>query len=58
MGTDLKPCGFGRGLLRNLLIFIDGFSSFLVGVLVISLSRNWQRLGDMAANTIVVKKEF
>lgn len=58
MGTDLKPCGFGRGLVRNLLIFIDGFSSFLVGVLVISLSRNWQRLGDMAANTIVVKKEF
>jgi hypothetical protein len=26
LGTDLRPCGFGRALLRNLLKFIDGFS--------------------------------
>lgn len=54
LGTDLKPCGFGRALLRNLLTFVDGFFSFLVGALLVALTENWQRLGDMAARTIVV----
>jgi uncharacterized RDD family membrane protein YckC len=57
LGTDLQPCGFGRALLRNLLIFVDGFFSFLVGALLVALTENWQRLGDMAALTIVVVDE-
>ncbi len=54
IGTDLRPCGFGRALVRNLLKFIDGFFNFMVGILLTALSENCQRLGDMAANTIVV----
>ena len=54
LGTDLRPCGFGRAVLRNLLTFVDGFFNFLVGVLLVALTENWQRLGDFAARTIVV----
>ncbi len=57
LGTDLQPCGFGRALLRNVLSFVDGFFSFLVGTLLVALTENWQRLGDMAARTIVVVDE-
>jgi uncharacterized RDD family membrane protein YckC len=55
LGTDLLPCGFGRALLRNLLKFIDGFFNFMVGILLAALSENWQRVGDMAARTVVVR---
>lgn len=55
LGTDLLPCGFVRGLVRNLLKVVDGFFNFLVGILVTALSENWQRVGDMAARTIVVR---
>ncbi len=57
LGTDLQPCGFGRALLRNLLTFVDGFFNFLVGVLLVALTENWQRLGDLVARTIVVADE-
>jgi len=33
---------------------VEGFFSFLVGALLVALVENWQRLGDMAARTIVV----
>lgn len=52
---DLLPCGFGRALIRNLLQFADGFFSFLVGILVVAFSDKWQRVGDMAARTVVVR---
>jgi uncharacterized RDD family membrane protein YckC len=55
LGTDLRPCGFGRALVRNLLKFIDGFFNFTVGILLAALSENWQRVGDMAARTVVVR---
>ena len=54
LGTDLRPCGFGRAFVRNLLKFIDGFFNFMVGILLVALSENWQRVGDMAARTVVV----
>ena len=54
LGTDLRPCGFGRACLRNVLTFADGFFSFMVGALLVALTENWQRLGDLAARTIVV----
>jgi uncharacterized RDD family membrane protein YckC len=57
LGTDLRPCGFGRAFLRNLLTFVDGFFNFLVGALLVALTENWQRLGDLAARTIVVVDE-
>jgi uncharacterized RDD family membrane protein YckC len=57
LGTDLQPCGFGRALLRNLLTFVDGFFNFLVGVLLVALTEKRQRLGDLAARTVVVTDE-
>lgn len=53
-GTDLKPCGFGRALIRNLLKLVDGFFNFLVGILMVAFTPEWQRLGDLAARTIVI----
>jgi len=54
LGTDLKPCGFGRAIVRNLLKFVDGFLNYMIGILLVALSENWQRLGDMAARTVVI----
>jgi len=55
LGTDLRPCGFGRALIRNLLKFVDGFFNFMIGVLVVALTEHWQRVGDLAARTVVVR---
>ena len=52
--SDLEPCGFSRALVRNFLKVIDGFFNFMVGIMVVALSENWQRVGDMAARTVVV----
>jgi uncharacterized RDD family membrane protein YckC len=53
-GTNLRPCGFGRAFVRNLLKFIDGFFNFMVGIVLVALTENWQRVGDMAACTVVI----
>jgi uncharacterized RDD family membrane protein YckC len=57
LGADLKPCGIGRALLRNLLKVADGFFNFMVGIMLVALTQNWQRVGDMAARTVVVRAE-
>lgn len=56
LGTDLDYCGFWRALIRNFLEMVDGFYYFLVGILLVAFTENWQRLGDMAAKTIVIEK--
>jgi uncharacterized RDD family membrane protein YckC len=62
LGLELAPCGFGRALLRSLLLFVDGllfmdgFLNFGFGALVIACTANRQRIGDMAARTIVVRE--
>ena len=56
VGTDLRPCGFGRALLRNILRFVDGFFNYLVGIMLVAFTENQQRVGDFAARTIVVRK--
>lgn len=55
VGTDLVACGFGRALVRNFLKLVDGFFNFLVGILMVAYTDNWQRLGDLAARTIVIR---
>jgi uncharacterized RDD family membrane protein YckC len=57
VGTDLAPCGFGRALVRNLLKLVDGFFNYLVGILMVAYTPDWQRLGDMAARTIVIRRK-
>ena len=43
-----------RGRIEQLHAIVDGFFNFLVGVLLVALTDNWQRLGDLAARTLVV----
>lgn len=46
---------FGDALIRTILRIIDGLGAYLLGLIVILVSEKKQRIGDMAANTIVVK---
>lgn len=46
---------FGRALVRNVLRIIDGLVIYLVGLITIAASKKDQRVGDMAANTLVVR---
>jgi len=54
IGEEGHPPGFGRALIRNFLLIIDAFFIFLVGVALIAFTENQQRLGDLAARTMVV----
>jgi uncharacterized RDD family membrane protein YckC len=54
LGLDLAPCGFGRALLRNLVELVDAFFGYAIGIALIALTPNRQRLGDLAAKTVVV----
>jgi uncharacterized RDD family membrane protein YckC len=55
VGTDLRPCGFGRSLARNLLLAVDGFLLYQVGVMMIALSARQQRFGDVVGKTLVIE---
>jgi uncharacterized RDD family membrane protein YckC len=51
------PVGFLASALRNLLRIVDALPGFyLVGMLAILFTRNNQRLGDLAAGTVVVRE--
>ncbi len=53
--VDLNPCGLGRALLRNMLKYmVDSMFDFLLGILLIALTEKRQRIGDLAAGTVVV----
>lgn len=59
VGTDnrLHPVGFGRAIVRNLLMMVDQFFNYMAGIILIAFMDNWQRVGDMAAKTIVVEDD-
>jgi uncharacterized RDD family membrane protein YckC len=48
--------GLGGATTRPLLRLIDGLFSYLVAFIAVLVSRKNQRLGDMAAHTLVVRK--
>jgi uncharacterized RDD family membrane protein YckC len=51
------PVGFLSSALRNLLRLVDYLPGFyLVGILAVLFTRNNQRLGDLAAGTLVVRE--
>ena len=54
--TTLRPCGLLRSLARELVIYADSllFLTWVPGVLLIAFTPNWQRLGDLTADTVVV----
>lgn len=55
VSDDGTPLTFAASLIRNLLRAVDFLPFFYVaGILAITVSRQFQRLGDMAAGTLVV----
>ncbi len=54
--ADFTPCTLSAGFLRNLLRIVDAFFYYLVASVVLAATFKWQRLGDMAADTVVVRK--
>jgi uncharacterized RDD family membrane protein YckC len=49
------PIDWQAAIIRNLLRIIDGLFFYLVGAIVVWVSKSRQRLGDMAAKTVVVR---
>jgi len=53
--ADGLPVGWGPSLLRNLLRFVDGLPfAYTVGLVSVLLTRDFQRVGDLVAGTVVV----
>ena len=52
---DGQALDLQASIVRNLLRLVDGLFFYLVGAIVAWISKSRQRLGDMAAHTIVVK---
>lgn len=48
--------GLGAAAIRTLLRVVDGLLSYLVAFVTVLISGKRQRLGDMAAHTLVVRK--
>ena len=44
-------------IIRNLLRIIDGFCFYLVGAIIVWVTKSKQRLGDLAAHTLVVSSK-
>jgi len=53
--TEEVP-GLGAATIRTLLRIVDGLFGYLVGFIAVMASAKRQRLGDMAAHTLVVRK--
>ena len=53
---DFDACTIWRAFLRNFMRIIDGFYGYLVGVVSMTGTMKWQRLGDLAAGTVVVRE--
>lgn len=54
--TSGAPVGFVASSIRNLMRIVDGpLTSYIAGIVSIVLSKRNQRLGDMAADTLVVR---
>jgi uncharacterized RDD family membrane protein YckC len=55
MDEDIKPCSMRQAVIRNLLRPIDLLAFYWVGLVAISATRRWQRLGDRVGRTVVVQ---
>lgn len=53
-GSRASP---GAVAVRNLLRFVDGVLVYVVGFAVLALTERRQRLGDLAAGTVVLRRE-
>jgi uncharacterized RDD family membrane protein YckC len=50
------PCGFSHALIRNVLRVVDAIAVYLVALIVALLTKKKQRVGDLAAHTIVAQE--
>jgi uncharacterized RDD family membrane protein YckC len=50
-----EPIDWQASIVRNVMRIIDGLFFYLVAAITVWISKSRQRLGDMAAHTIVVK---
>lgn len=57
MKLDGSPADIGAYLMRWLFRMVDSLFSWAVAVLSVMMSRNGQRLGDIAAGTTVIKEK-
>lgn len=56
IAVDGQPVGFGQSMVRNLLRLVDLFPLFpVLGPIAILASERNQRIGDLAAGTVVVR---
>ncbi len=60
--TQVQRSAGGRvdlraALIRNLMRFIDGIAVYLVGAIAVLATKRNQRLGDLVADTVVVRRE-
>ncbi len=54
--ADGGPIGWRASIIRNLMRLIDGLVLYLIGFIAVCLTRKRQRLGDLVANTMVVRR--
>lgn len=58
VNDDLTPINWGSSLIRNLLRFADFFPfAYLFGFISMAVTKKFQRLGDLAAGSIVIYKK-
>lgn len=53
--SDGEPISFRQSIVRNLLRVVDGMFSYAVGLAVMLVTDDRQRIGDLAADTVVVR---
>jgi uncharacterized RDD family membrane protein YckC len=53
-----RPVTFVRSMLRNIMRVIDAIGFYFVGMVTIFITTNNQRLGDMAADTLVIRDRY
>jgi uncharacterized RDD family membrane protein YckC len=53
--AETGEMSYGKAAIRTLLRIIDGLFLYIVGIIVIAISKKHQRIGDMAAGTLVVR---
>ncbi len=52
---DFTRCSLGWAFLRNLIRIVDAMFYYFVALICIGATLKWQRLGDLAAGTVVVR---
>jgi uncharacterized RDD family membrane protein YckC len=53
-----QPVTFVRSMLRNIMRVIDALAFYFVGMVTIFITTNNQRLGDLAADTLVIRDRY